>query len=106
MFPIEELVQQILLWAVTGVLGVLAGWTVSTVKHGRGEDKALKEGVLALLQSDIFELHHRCVKRGSATTREKQQMDHLYKSYHELGGNGTGTQLYHEFMELPTVEEE
>lgn len=28
----------------------------------------------------------------------------LYEAYHDMGGNGTGTKLYNEMMELPHKE--
>lgn len=40
-----------------------------------------------------------------ATMREKVLFLYLYKSYHALGGNGTGTELYTRAKALPIRED-
>lgn len=94
-----------MLWALTGVLGALAGWTMSTLKKERGESAALKAGIRSLLRSEIMRMHHQGVRENFASTLDKEIMSRNYNSYHNLGGNDVGTQLYEEFMSLSTVDD-
>lgn len=105
MIPLEQIVQQVMLWALTGVLGVLAGWTTSTLKKERGESAAMKNGIRSLLRTEIMRVHHQGVRDGFASTLDKEIMQRNYDAYHGLDGNGVATKLYEEFMALPTVDD-
>lgn len=105
MMPMEQIVQQVMLWALTGVLGVLAGWTTSTLRKERGESKALRDGMRSLLRGEIMRIHHQGVREGFLSTLDKEILQRDYEAYHGIDGNGTGTVLYEEGMKLPTVDD-
>ena len=65
----------------------------------------MKEGVLALLHDRLYQgcTHH--INNGYITTEELKNMEYLYNGYHELGGNGTGTELYERVKDLPLKED-
>lgn len=74
-------------------------------KEEKAEQGALKEGVLALLHDRLYQgcTHH--INNGYITTEELKNMEYLYNGYHELGGNGTGTELYERVKDLPLKED-
>ena len=65
------------------------------------EIKTFREGLTALLHDRIYRGCMDCLKRGKITEKELSNMEYLYKSYHALGGNGTGTELYERCKDLP-----
>lgn len=94
-----------MLWALTGVLGVFAGYVTSMLRKERGEGAAMKAGIRSLLRSEIMRMHHQGVKEGFASTLDKEIIQRNYDAYHGLDGNGVATKLYDEYMELPTVDD-
>ena len=63
--------------------------------------KALLEGVLAILHDRIYQACHYYLKKGYIDTSGLKNLEYLYRSYHALGGNGTGTELYNRAKALP-----
>lgn len=43
--------------------------------------------------------------QGSIDTSGLKNIGYLYKSYHALGGNGTGTELYNRAKALPLCDD-
>lgn len=41
------------------------------------------------------------LRKGSIDTDAMRNLEYLYRSYHALGGNGTGTELYNRAKALP-----
>lgn len=101
---VETVVQQVMLWVLTGALGALAGWAHGALRRTRGEDEAMKQGMRSLLRGEIVRMHHEGAREGRATTSDKDVMQRTYDSYHALGGNGVATRYFDEFMELPAME--
>ena len=63
-------------------------------------DEALEQGVRALLRQQLINYHKEYVASGRpCPVRIKEQATAVHDAYTALGGNGTGTQLWHEIME-------
>lgn len=71
----------------------------------RAEQEALKEGVLALLHDRLYQGCRYHIHNGEIADDEMKNMEYLYKGYHALGGNGTGTELYERIKKLPLKED-
>lgn len=84
-------------WAF-GLLG--AALIAVVVKY-----KALLDGVLAILHDRIYQACHYYLKQGCIDMSGMKNLEYLYKSYHALGGNGTGTELYNRAKALPIKED-
>lgn len=84
-----------------GLIGaaLLAGYR-RLVKQEK-ERKAIKDGLLAILHDRLYAECSRYIAQGSIDTDGLRNMDYLYRSYHALGGNGTGTELYNRAKALP-----
>lgn len=100
----EDVLMQVTIWAVTGLLGWIIGRVTSTAKADMKERAALYGGVRALLRSAIMNAHHEAMRDGYISTTDREVMERAYTAYHSLGGNGVATRLYDEASALPTRE--
>lgn len=75
---------------------LLAGYRrlAKRVKEQEEERKAIKAGQLAILHDRLYAECSRYIAQGSIDTDGLRNLEYLYRSYHALGGNGTGTELY------------
>ena len=67
--------------------------------------KALLDGVLAILHDRLYCECKRYLAQGHIDTDGLHNLEYIYKSYHALGGNGTGTELYNRAKGLPIKED-
>ena len=59
----------------------------------------MRDGMRSLLRSQLVDMHHKYVVEGQpCSVDEHDNAEQVYKAYHALGGNGTGTHLYQEIM--------
>lgn len=65
--------------------------------------KAFQQGMRALLWAELKQLHIDAHDANGMTTEERHHLDNVYEAYHALGGNGTGTRLHEEAMNLPVL---
>ena len=65
--------------------------------------KAIENGTRDLLRLEILDNYERSKQEGSISVARKDAIDSAYKSYHELGGNGTITRVHEEIMQMPIV---
>ncbi len=80
-------------------------WMGKRLKERKKEDEAIKEGVLALLHDRLYQGCNYHIRNREISSTEMKNMEYLYKGYHALGGNGTGTELYERVQNLPLKEE-
>lgn len=104
--PWDNIIQQVLVWALTAVVGVIVGRMSSLAKSDKEERMALYSGVRALLRSAIMNAHHEAMRDGYISTTDREVIERAYNAYHGLDGNGVATKLYNEAMSLPTREHE
>lgn len=81
---------------LTGAIGV--------VTHLFRQFKGLNEAVLAINHDRLYQACTFFILTGQITVDELKNLEYLYKGYHALGGNGTGTELYEKCKDLPIVE--
>jgi hypothetical protein len=89
----EFIIQYWAEWAF-GLLG--AAVITVAVKY-----KALLDGVLAILHDRIYQACQFYIAQGYVDMAGLKNVEYLYRSYHALGGNGTGTELYNRVKALP-----
>ena len=65
------------------------------------EQQLIKEGVLAILHDRLYQSCQYHIHRGAITIPDLDNLEYLYRSYHDLDGNGTGTELYNRCKRLP-----
>ena len=74
------------------------------IKIQKEENKAIKEGLLAILHDRLYQACTHYIAMGYIDVAGLKNIEYLYKSYHALGGNGTGTELYNKAKALPIRE--
>ena len=54
----------------------------------------------------LYEYSEIYIARYGITIQELDNLRYLYEPYEEMGGNGTGKQLYERCLKLPLIKEE
>ena len=99
-------------WAkalVSALAAAVVGALTGAVKHLYSRQKAqvarqeaVEEGLQALLHDRIFSIYIECRDKRYASVEDMRNLEYLYRPYHNLGGNGTGTELYERVKDMPT----
>ena len=99
-------------WTIKYWLGAFFGAmiTYATTKYKRYKDQKakiamLQEGVLALLHDRLYQACQHYIHQDYIAVGDLDNLEYLYASYHALGGNGTGTELYSRCKNLPLRKE-
>lgn len=114
----------IIQWWVTAAFGAVVGALGMAVKSLRQKQReqqvqhvkeqkeqqerqgTIEGGILALLHSQLYRECGECEKKKYANVDDLRNLEYLYKPYHALGGNGTGTTLYERVKKLPGEQTE
>lgn len=65
------------------------------------KQELIKQGTLAILHYRIYEDANKYIAQGYITTEQIDDLEHLFKPYKALGGNGTAESLYKKCLDLP-----
>ena len=87
-------------------------WAIALLSLGWGylikkmtEYRNIKTGLLAIMHDRLYQACWHYLKQGYIDTGGLKNLEYLYNSYHALGGNGTGTELYNRAKALPIKED-
>ena len=86
---------------ITTVSGILYRKMVKKIK----EQDHMKDGILAILHDRLYQICQYYLAQGHITPSALKNIEYLYNSYHNLGGNGTGTELYNRVKKLTLLVE-
>lgn len=89
-------------YVLTSLLGVVFGVLCGSVRKLWVSQKALKKGTQSLLRADIIRCYEKYLEKGYCPIYARDALEAEYKSYHDLGGNGTITSLWERIQALPT----
>lgn len=64
-------------------------------------DKALDDAICALCRDRILQGYRYYKQHGEISAQDLETMSNLYQAYHNLGGNGTITNVYDKILALP-----
>ncbi|PXY87352.1 hypothetical protein DKK68_06220 [Bifidobacterium asteroides] len=93
---LESMVPMLL----TGVGGV-CGWLLKSHRKEEARDRAMETGLRTLLRAELLEIHTRhVVHHEPISVSIQDEADRVYRAYHSLGGNGTGTMMHEQIMRL------
>ena len=98
---------------VVSIVLVVATYKVQKVMRGQDEkkvkeeerEKALADGVQALLRESIVTNYNRYLDKGACPIYAKESIKKVYKSYEALGGNDVAHDLYEKILKMPTEPE-
>ena len=87
--------------AILGLIGF--GYKVLKKRQDQQEKKnnAIENGVQALLRNELIRRYREYETKGEITIIDKENIEHLFNEYKNLGGNGTVAKMYEELLELP-----
>lgn len=106
MIEASQLVGWVVSPLLASVVGGLLVYVKGAVKRESAHDRAMEQGMRALLRQQLIDYHRDYVVSGHACpVRVKEQATSVYAAYHDLGGNGTGTKLYQEIMNAHVEED-
>lgn len=69
-------------------------------KDADKRQKAVENGIQALLRDRIVQTYYHYADRQSITLHGLQNVEALYREYHTLGGNGTVTKLVDDLRQM------
>ena len=93
--------QILSLCGIPSLIGAIFVSAVNYVKLKNSSYKLIKDGVIAILHNKIYTLGKQYIAQEHISVEALDDFEHLYKAYHALGGNGTGTEIYKRVKELP-----
>lgn len=65
------------------------------------KSKAIENGVQALLRNELIKNFREYKMKGAATLLDKENMEHMFTEYFNLGGNGMIQEVHDEFLAIP-----
>ena len=96
-----EHIAEVIFTAFTGFLAGAYRSLSKRIKAQEEERKAVKDGLLAILHDRLYQACLHYITQGWIDDDGMKNLEYLYRSYHKLGGNGTGTELYNRAKALP-----
>ena len=105
MTPTESFIASNMNEVVSIIIAAAVGWVGKTLWSTIQEQKALKKAVKALLHDRLYQSCRYYIKQGYVDPEGLTNVGFVYEAYHELHGNGTGTNLYERMKALPLVED-
>lgn len=89
--------------SISSIIGTVIATIITIIKtksHGSiDNNRAIMCGISALLWRELKNLHAEAMINGGLDVEERRHLENVYKSYHCIGGNGTGTRLYNEAIQ-------
>lgn len=81
---------------------VVAGFRFVFKRQKKADErqKATERGIQALLRDRILQAYYHYSERGWITLHGLENVEAMYREYHNLGGNGTVTKLVEDLRKL------
>lgn len=98
-----ELIMTIIRWAIPFVFTALFTLMGNSLKNIRGDNRAMKAGLLAIIRSQIVSKCEEYQKRGYLPEYARYCLEDLHKQYKALGGNHGIEVLVDNTFELPST---
>lgn len=105
MNPTESFIVTHFNEVVSLIIAAALGWAGKTLYATIQEQKALKKAVKALLHDRLYQSCRYYIQQGYVDSEGLTNVGLVYEAYHELKGNGTGTNLYERMKALPLRED-
>ena len=99
----EVAILKILLsYLIPTIVGGVLGFLSTKLKKNKSKEKAIEEGVQALLRNELIRRYREYEIKGELSILDKENIEEMFTQYENLGGNGTVKQLMTELLQLPT----
>ena len=103
--PTESFIMTHFNEVVSLIIAAAMGWAGKAFYATIQEQKALKKAVKALLHDRLYQSCRYYIQQGYVDSEGLTNVGLVYEAYHELKGNGTGTNLYERMKALPLRED-
>lgn len=84
-----------------GLVIAILTYLIKKISNLHKKEKAIENGVQALLRNELIRRYREYETKGEITILDKENIEHLFEEYKNLGGNGTVAKMYEEMLELP-----
>ena len=105
---VKKLPDWIARYWVEWLFGIVAAMMVAGyqrvskhMRHAQKKDRALDDGMRALLRDRIISACDHYFEKGYAPVYARENITSMYDAYHSLGGDGIVTDMVKQAMELP-----
>lgn len=96
------MIDLFLKWFVPFAFGLISSLLITFVKKNAKKEKAIENGVQALLRNELIREYRDYKTKGSMSILDKENMEDMFEAYENLEGNGTVKELYDEMMNIET----
>ena len=86
---------------ITGIIAFGYKKISHRLEEEREKNKAIAEGVQALLRENIVNNYNKYSAKGFCPIYAKESMKKAYKAYSMLSGNDVATELYNKILKMP-----
>lgn len=83
-------------------MGAILTKIVALIKKDRNKDKAINNAVQALLRNELIRRYREYKTKGEMSILDRENIEHMFEEYKNLGGNGTVKELMDELLEVKT----
>lgn len=101
MEPLSGIVWGLIDAAVVGVVGLC----IKSVKNHSKQIRYMRQGIMWIQHDRLLYICKTHLIAKEITADELENLEGLYKSYHELGGNGTIKKLFERVQNLPIKDD-
>jgi hypothetical protein len=70
-------------------------------KEQERKNQAIENGVQALLRNELIKNFREYKIKGEISLLDKENMEHMFTEYFNLGGNGMMQEVHEEFINIP-----
>ena len=95
------MLESIIANCIYAILCMAVGYLWNKLKYYDNKQKNTDEGLRALLKDRLISIYTEVKKDKYITFDQMDRANMIYKAYHGLGGNGTGTAIIAELREMP-----
>lgn len=103
---VADVVTKYFVEIICGILVAILSYFLKRISSKIKRLDLVEGGMQALLRDRIIVIYNKCIDRGYCPIYERENVEKLYTQYHELGGNGTITELMNKIMAMPTEKQE
>ena len=103
------MLEQIIIYIITTLLGIALGFVTSKLKKNKEKDEkekkkdeAIELGVQALLRNEIIRRYREFESKGEISILDQENLNEMFTQYKNLGGNGTVKKMMNDLYELKT----
>lgn len=101
---IEFVIKYWLEFVFTGAIAIMSYIIKKLKKRMKEQERkntAIENGVQALLRNELIRRYREYEEKGEVSIIDKENIEHMFEEYKNLGGNGTVAKMYEDMLELP-----